>query len=198
VTAQHDGEDLAVRLSWRDQTGVMRLFTEAAPSDGAALQFSAAQSPALFGMGAEGEPTNLWHWQALRLEDVAGAEDLLVPVPHVGVPTWPDDVRADAPRYQRLLGRLSPSERVDRLTVEGVETIQGASRIPGEVKASASWADGKWNVVFRRRMHCTDHEQVSLLPGTSAQFACAVWNGAAGDHGARKSISIWQELVLER
>jgi hypothetical protein len=29
------------------------------------------------------------------------------------------------------------------------------------------------------------------------QLACAVWNGAGGDHGARKSISIWQELILE-
>lgn len=198
VAARHDGEDVAVRLSWRDRTGVVRLFTDSAPSDGAALQFSAARSPALFGMGAQGEPTNLWHWQALRLEEVAGAEDLIVPVPHLGIPPWPNDARADVPRYQRLLGRLDPSGRVDRITVEGVRTIQSASRIPGEVRASAAWEAGKWSVVFRRRMYCPDTEQVSLLPGTSTQFACAIWNGAAGDHGARKSISIWQELVLER
>ncbi len=197
VTALHDGEDLAVRLSWPDRTGVVRLFTDSAPTDGAALQFSAAQEPALFGMGAPGEPTNLWHWQALRLEDVAGAEDLLVPVPHLGLPDWPNDVRADVPRYQRLLTQLSPSERVDRITVEGVQTIRSASRIPGEAHASASWEDGTWSVVFVRQLHCQSPDQISLPPGASVQLACAVWNGAAGERGARKSISIWQELALD-
>lgn len=197
IAALHDGQNLAVRVAWPDRTGVVRLFSDSAPTDGAALQLSAAKNPALFGMGAEGEPTNLWHWQALRMEDVAGATDLLFPVPHLGVPSRADDVRADVPRYQRLLGQLSPSGRVDRITVEGVQTIQSASRVPGEVHANASWEDGTWSVVFVRQMLAPSPDQVPLRPGASVQLACAIWNGAAGDSGARKSIAIWQQLVLE-
>jgi DMSO reductase family type II enzyme heme b subunit len=196
LSALHDGESLAVRLTWADATGVLRLFTESSPTDGAALQLSAARRPVLFGMGAEGKPTDLWHWQALRLEDVSGALDLVFPVPHLATPQKPSDVRVDVPIYQRLLGQLQPSERADRITVEGVPTLHAASRNAGEVHVSARWEDDAWSVVFVRRLRCDDPGQVSLAPGARAQLACAIWNGAAGDEGARKSISIWQELVL--
>jgi len=203
LAALHDGDELALRLRWPDATGVVRLFSEASPTDGAALQLSAATHPALFGMGAPGEPTNLWHWQALRLEDVAGALDLLDLVPHALRPTRPGEVQADVPLYQRLLARPEPSSRVDRITVQGVENIAHASRAPFEVSACARWQDdarsdeGGWAVVFKRSLTSAGPDEIALLPGSTLQVACAVWNGAAGDGGARKSISIWQELVLE-
>lgn len=195
LAALHDDESLALRLSWPDATGAVRLFTGAQASDGAALQLSASAEPALFGMGAPEEPTNLWHWQALRLEDVAGALDLLEPVPHALSPTEPGAVRADVPLYQRLLERIPPSERAERITAAGTATVAHAQRISGEVSARAAWEDGRWSVVFRRAL-AAPAGQVPLVPGRPVQLACAVWNGAAGDAGARKSISIWQELVL--
>ncbi|MCY2961391.1 MAG: ethylbenzene dehydrogenase-related protein [Planctomycetota bacterium] len=202
LSALHDGETVALRLSWADATGDVRLFAESRASDGAALQLSSAKEPALFGMGAPHEPTNLWHWQALRVEDVEGALDLVAPVPHAREPDRANEVRADVPLYHRLLGRLEPSERADQITVRGVETLPGANAVPGEVRAKAHWQDGRWSLVFRRALQGPNAESkgdmVALVPGSPVQVACAVWNGAAGDAGARKSISIWQELLLER
>jgi len=201
LSALHDGTTVALRLSWADSTGDVRLFSDAPASDGAALQISNALEPALFGMGAPHAPTNLWHWQALRVEDVEGALDLIDPVPHTGVPMRAGEVRADVPIYNRLLGRLEPSDRADRITVRGIHTLRGASAVPAEVQVDARWEHARWNVAFRRALQPASADSgasaVPLAPGSIVQVACAVWNGAAGDAGARKSISIWQELRIE-
>lgn len=202
LAALHDGKSVALRLSWADSTGEVRLFGDSRASDGAALQFSDAEQPALFGMGAPHEATNLWHWQALRLEDVAGALDLVAPVPHAGVPPGAGDVRTDVPVYRRLLGRMEPSDRADRITVRGLDSLRGSAAVAGEVRANAHWEHARWNVVFERALMpegaSANGRIVPLAPGSTVQVACAVWNGAAGDAGARKSISIWQELRIER
>ena len=40
-------------------------------------------------------------------------------------------------------------------------------------------------------------DAVALAPGTRTTVAFAVWNGSAGDRDGKKSVTIWQELVLE-
>jgi DMSO reductase family type II enzyme heme b subunit len=40
--------------------------------------------------------------------------------------------------------------------------------------------------------------EVRLSEGTRVPVAFAVWNGSAGDRDGKKSVTIWQELVLER
>lgn len=197
LAALHDGEELAVRVSWPDATGELVLFGTGAASDGAALQLSSALRPALFGMGAEGEPTSLLHWQALRLDEVVTALDWAEPIGHAQSPTAPGEVRADVPRYERLLGRLEPSSDVTRLSVTGIESILGATREHGAARAAAHWSEGEWSVVFRRPLAADGPDDVELPAGGRVQLAVALWNGASGDRGARKSISIWQELVLE-
>jgi len=196
LSAVHDGETLALRLRWPDETGDVRLFSEGTTTDAAALQLSGEPRVALFGMGAPGHPTNLWHWQALRVEDASAALELLDLAPHAARPTQPGEVRPDVPLYRRLLGRLEPSSDAARITVEGVSSVGSAPRFPGEVAAHARWHAGEWSVVFSRAL-APGTDQVPLRPGSTVQIACAVWNGAAGDDGAKKSISIWQELVLE-
>ncbi|HEX6881772.1 MAG TPA: c-type cytochrome [Planctomycetota bacterium] len=195
LAAVHDGSTLALRLAWPDETGTLRLFSDTLASDGAALQLSSAPHPPLFGMGAPGTPTQLWHWKALRTEDAAGLLDLVLPTPHAGPPPAPGEVRSDVPLYRRFLARLEPSERVDHVVAEGIAALPGATRVAGEVEARAEWQAGRWSVVFRRVL--VGDETPLLVPGRTLQVACAVWNGAAGDAGARKSISIWQELVLD-
>lgn len=195
LAALHDGERIALRLSWPDASGEVRLFSESTASDAAALQLSDSEQPALFGMGEPHRPTNLWSWRALRFEDVAGALDVLDPRPHGIESLEPGEVRLDVPLYQPLLARIQPSERVDRITAEGVSSVPGATRFPGEVSARARWQAGAWSVVFQRTL-AGGEGQVAFEVGRPIQVACALWNGAAGDQGARKSISIWQELLL--
>jgi DMSO reductase family type II enzyme heme b subunit len=39
---------------------------------------------------------------------------------------------------------------------------------------------------------------IQLAPGDRVPVAFAVWNGSAGDRDGKKSVTIWQELLLER
>ena len=37
---------------------------------------------------------------------------------------------------------------------------------------------------------------IRLEPGDAVPVAFAVWNGSAGDRDGKKSVTIWQELLL--
>jgi hypothetical protein len=41
-------------------------------------------------------------------------------------------------------------------------------------------------------------DAVSLAAGSRTAVSFAVWNGAAGDRDGKKSVTIWQELLVER
>jgi DMSO reductase family type II enzyme heme b subunit len=197
VSALHDGSTIAVRVRWRDATGEQRPFSDVERSDGAALQLSCAESPPLFGMGSHDEPNRVWHWRALRLSDAAGAQDLVRPLPHLLGDARTQPAQVDVPLYRRAEGVPAVSEDVVRLTARGIGDARTARDGAHEVLIEPRWKDGEWSVVFVRALADAD-DLACLAPGGRVQLALALWNGAAGDAGARKSISVWQELALER
>jgi len=133
-----------------------------------------------------------WSW--LADEDFGALANYVRFLAEVGIVERDE---ADVPRYQRLLAELRPSERADRITVEGVQAMSSAHRVAGEVVASAHWEPDAWSVTFTRPLRAHAVGEVEFQPGQTLQIACAIWNGACGDGGARKSISIWQRLVLD-
>jgi DMSO reductase family type II enzyme heme b subunit len=197
VGAVHDGETVAIRVRWPDASGEVALFSDTYETDAVAVQFSSAQAPPLFGMGAPGRPTNVWHWRSLRLSDIAGALDLVDVSPHVYEPSRLEEVRLDVPVYRRLEGVPELARHGDTLTTSGVASVAEAQSSPGEVDAVPRWSEGEWAVVFSRTLDPAGQADVRLNAGTSVRFACAIWNGSAGDQGPQKSISIWHELAID-
>ena len=197
VGAVHDGETIAIRVRWPDVSGQAALFTNTHEPDAVALQFSTGDAPPLFGMGSSDHPTNIWHWQSLRLSDIAGALDLVDATPHVMSPTRLEAVAIDVPVYRRLDGVPELSRSGEALEATGVQAVEEAKREAGEVQVAPRWSDGEWAVVFWRTLEPGAGRDVALDPGASLRFACAIWNGAAGDRGPQKSISIWHELAIE-
>ena len=51
--------------------------------------------------------------------------------------------------------------------------------------------------MFRRDLRGRGEGAVTLGPGTTVPVGFAVWNGSAGDRDGKKSVTIWQDLVLE-
>ena len=194
LSALHDGERLAIRLRWEDDSADYRPFGLTAETDAAALQLTTLRVPQLFGMGSERHPANLWHWRALRFEDEAGLLDLLDVTPHMRSDSRRGEVRLDAPVYVPTLGEIAPSSRADSARASGVGEVERQSDERVAVRARA--AAGGWEVVFSRSLERASDEEVQLLPGDQVRVACALWNGSAGDRGGRKSISIWHTLVL--
>jgi len=194
LSAMHDGDSIAIRLRWPDSSRDARVFSDLQETDGAALQISAAETPPLFGMGSRRSPTALWHWESLRLEEIAGWEDLSEPTPHLTPVTRIGSVRLDSPVYERLQGSPALSRSVETSVARGV--LEGRVRTDTEgVQVLPRATDTGWELVFVRSL---GHEGgITFTPGQPLQVACAVWNGAAGDRSAQKSISIWQLLELE-
>ena len=51
---------------------------------------------------------------------------------------------------------------------------------------------------FTRALQGRGKHAIGLTPGDRVPLAFAVWNGNAGDRDGKKSVTIWQELVLEK
>jgi DMSO reductase family type II enzyme heme b subunit len=51
--------------------------------------------------------------------------------------------------------------------------------------------------MLRRDLVSRGPQAVTLRPGATVPVGFAVWNGSAGDRDGKKSVTIWQDLVLE-
>ena len=90
--------------------------------------------------------------------------------------------------------RKSPAED---LLAQGFGTLRARPRPDQAVDARGLYATGTYRVVFRRDLAGHGARAVTLTPGTTVPVGFAVWNGSAGDRDGKKSVTIWQDLVLE-
>jgi DMSO reductase family type II enzyme heme b subunit len=86
----------------------------------------------------------------------------------------------------------------ETLAAEGFGTL--TAQTPDGIQAQGAWKDGRWRVVFRRKLaaggeYCVrvDSAKQGLVP-----VALAVWNGAASQRDGAKRLSAWQMLRFEK
>lgn len=201
LAALHDGRALSVRVAWDDPTREGGALVGALLCDAAALQLSRDARPPLYGMGSSEHPTVLWHWRAARLEESAGVLDLIERPPHAREAPFArsDTARADVPVYRLGVDLETAAEGADTLLALGVDRLEELSHRGVLVQARARYADGGWSVVFASPLGAgrAGSRELDPLPGDVLQIACAVWNGAAEDAGAQKSVSVWHGLRLD-
>jgi DMSO reductase family type II enzyme heme b subunit len=58
------------------------------------------------------------------------------------------------------------------------------------------YSTGSYRVLFRRGLRSGSSDGITFSPGERSSVAFAVWDGSAGDRDGKKSVTIWQELVL--
>lgn len=202
--AQHDGSEVAVRLSWEDPAQDEELLGQPLFSDAAALQLSAEADPPIFAMGATDQPVEIGLWKAAWERDREYVRDIEDHLPNTML-----DNRGELPaplhdlfvtaravgNRQAAAARPTPAEA---LSAEGLGTLAPLGPVQSTWNAKATWADGYWDVVFTRSLAATAQGEVALSPGTTVNVAFAVWDGAAGDRDGQKSISIWHQLEIAR
>jgi len=91
---------------------------------------------------------------------------------------------------------LRPSPAED-LVAQGFGTLRARGRGDQAVDARGVYTTGTYRVMLRRDLRGRGEGAVSLQPGATVPVGFAVWNGSAGDRDGKKSVTIWQELVLE-
>jgi len=67
-----------------------------------------------------------------------------------------------------------------------------------DVTTSATWADGRYRVLFTRALNTGDPNDVPIAPGDFVPIAFQAWEGSSGEAGMRLSLSSWYSLVLEK
>ncbi len=90
--------------------------------------------------------------------------------------------------------RMSAAED---LTAGGFGTLRARPRADQAVTAVGNYATGSYVVQFTRALDPGGVDAAALSPGTRTTVSFAVWNGSAGARDGKKSVTIWQELVIQ-
>jgi mono/diheme cytochrome c family protein len=198
VSAVHDGRDVSIRVRWSDPVRDDWALGGAPHVDAVAIQIARGPEPPPLGMGAPGQPSNLWHWMAAQPAELLGRLDLIEPV-HKVLPGTGRDLAGEADAQGLVDAPLyvpAPQAEASSRIASGFEGHAPAISERRLVPSESRWADGGWEVVFSRSLEARGAREVSLEPGGPIHLAVAVWNGVAGDHGGRKSVTVWNQLVL--
>jgi mono/diheme cytochrome c family protein len=216
VRALHDGKSLALLLKWEDATNDETAIRPQDFRDAAAVQFALTDDPPFFAMGQPGAPVNIWMWKSERQADLEPVfQDLEKVYPNIGIDSYPNLLRSPLEQPMRNALTLDsdstfvtawgagnivadPTRRsaAEDLTAQGFGTLR-AHPIPDQaVTAFGVHGAGSYRVQFTRAFSGI-RSGVQLAPGRRVPIGFAVWNGSAGDRDGKKSVTIWQELLLE-
>jgi mono/diheme cytochrome c family protein len=218
VRALHDGKELALLLTWSDETDDHTAMRPQDFRDAAAVEFSLTKDPPFFAMGEKANAVNIWMWKSERQADLEPAfQELEKIYPNLGIDSYPNLLRApvEQPTRHALTldsdktfvtawgagnivadpQRKSPAED---LTAKGFGTLRARPRVDQKVDAKGIYAASSYRVMFRRTLMPSGNGGVSLSAGSTTPVAFAVWNGSAGDRDGKKSVTIWQDLKLAK
>jgi mono/diheme cytochrome c family protein len=216
VKAVHDGKALALLLKWEDDTHDETAIRPQDFRDAAAVELSPAPDPPFFAMGAVGAPVNIWMWKSERQADLQPVfQEIDKVYPNIGIDSYPNLLKSplEQPTRNALTLESDPSfvtawgagnivadptrrSAAESLTAEGFGTLKAHPIRDQTVQANGVYATGSYQVQFKRDF-AAGGGTIALSPGNRVPVAFAVWNGSAGDRDGKKSVTIWQELVLE-
>ncbi len=204
VRAVHDGQSVALRLSWRDGSCNDQIGRPEDFEDMAAVQLYRGPAEPFLGMGADGAVVDLWLWRASWHHR---GPQYVSPL---------DDYPLDSPVYrEKLRGQPPPELQTARaagnphthpdaaqsagsLAAKGFGSTTFRPRASQLVAARSEWKDGRWTVELRRPLAVGPEGGIGLAPGDRCSAAFALWDGAARDRNGQKLVSIWHDLVLEK
>ena len=218
----HDGERIAFRLSWEDKSKNEDQIGQRAFGDALAIQFTEEANPPFFGMGAKGEPINIWHWKAAWETDLIEHRDVEHSFPNVLWDFYPSlmkppygrqssvaefATRDHDPRFLTGWGSGNPmsnpsrTSSVEDVVAEGLGTLTSINAAAQTVVGKASWQGGVWTVVMLRDLVPTSDARsagaVKFSPEQSLSVAFAVWDGERADRDGQKSVTIWHRLIMK-
>lgn len=196
VQAAHDGQTLAIRLSWVDQTQDDQTLQTDQFEDAAAVALFRGPAEPLVGMGAAGGQVDLWHWRAGRgLSETPPLDDY--PFEGADYARWQQGRPPDFLTARAAGNPLAESARqVGHLTARGPGSTTFRPPISQVVAAQAHREDGRWSVVFTRPLAVPLEQGLPLAAGQRCSIAFALWDGSARERGPQKQVSMWHDLEL--
>jgi len=214
-----DRNTIAFCLEWPDQT-VDTLEGVDRASDAGAVMFSLSDKVPLLGMGGkndEGKPmlVNIWQWKACRQLDTDDQLRNDIAIEGTGAPAdvymfkKGDPVKGALKQNDKTfisawdVGNLNADpETIKNPVIEsnavGFGTLTQQAKDKQSVRGVGRWKDGKWRVVFVRKLKSGDEGDVRFTHYDHIPFALALWQGSALDRDGTKLVSGWHFLDMTK
>jgi len=195
VKALSDGQQVAIRLEWTDDSQELNTLRPQDFADAAAIQWTSGVTNAC--MGQLDAPVQIWHWRA---DGHANARSMATAYPNMRVDGFHDDSgqvakELGADLYARAAltvgnRRALPDKegKAEQLVAGGFSTLTSDSQ--HSTAAVAEWQDGKWAVVFTRSLQ-GEEGRYSFTADAPLQAAFAVWDGKQQQRDGMKYITDW-------
>jgi hypothetical protein len=184
VRATHDGEEVAILLTWADPSADRGVGVDTF-RDAAAIGFPAGRpevAPAPF-MGDEQHPVVIWQWAADFDANAEGDSRFGKRYPHSeGVWIFPQDMSV-----RRKVRGWRGADPVIEYIARGYGTL--TPRIGASVAGVSDYSDGHWSVVLRRKLITSNPTDAAFVPGEETPFILAVWNGEQEEVNGRKAVT---------
>jgi len=213
VQAIHDGQTLAIRLSWQDGTRNAQAVRPQDFPDMAAVQLFKGEREPFLGMGATDGSVDVWLWNAAAQADRNQYNDVDMTYPNMVVDLYPFEGPGDGPLAHATARqpkefltawaagnlRSDPTHPADAtsLQAKGFGSTTMRPRTSQVVRAAGEYKDGHWSVVLRRPLQIAPDAGLSITPGDSLSMAFALWEGSVHDRNGQKLVSIWHDLIVE-
>jgi len=187
VKSLHNENRIAIRLEWDDPTpdGISNnKFI-----DQSAIQFALGSAGLLdspfYGMGEKERPVNIWHWKADVRQKIIQSDK-------------PENNRSGIKLNSKAGMFLSPfnESSVEELNSRGIGTLTVQSLKDQQVEGMGHWENGRWSVVFIRKLQAVGTWDVDFADKDQVLLAFALWDGNNKDMNANKLVSFWQILDL--
>lgn len=215
VRAVHNGRWMAVAVRWADESPQDRVNLNAfSDAVAMAMPIGEKQTTSPF-MGGPGTPIEIINWKAIWQHDVEeGYADITDLYPNMAVARYyGSETHSNYPLQELMqseeaqlaspairlgnpvsqINRTTPVEQLAAIGFTGTLTTQNRQ----DAKGWGQYTNGYWTVVFTRLLDTGDPQDKALAPGLSHEINFAVWDGASGDVGARKSYSMFTPMILE-
>lgn len=204
VRAAHNGQWLALLITWADSTRSDRIVTDQF-GDQVAVQFPIASkdgtvpSPT---MGNPGGRVNIIQWRAALQRDLDHGDPTIRRLyPNAVADFYPDRMlpgRSARPYFAAVglgnpVSRASGSPVLDQVA-EGFGSLTVKPRRHADGRGA--WSNGRWQVVVTLPLMGDSADSPRLSPGGKTMVAFAVWEGGHREVGSRKAWSNWVPLVL--
>ncbi len=179
VQGLHDGQELALRLSWTD------------PSQSPDSAWTEYATNVRTSMEPHDDGAD---WQPGAPDRVIVQFPQQLPLGLERPAFLQGDVRRPAYLWEWSSEQTGPRELV--ATGLGTGVAQSASSV--QLATDASWGDGEWRVLFRRSLATPDSAADLQFPvAQDVPIAFQAWDGDNGEAGKQGSISTWYFVQLQ-
>jgi hypothetical protein len=209
--SMNNGTWIAFFVEWSDSTESAKTLRTEQFRDAIAISFPVTDDRTFIAMGGPNTPVSIAQWKADWQRDIdIGFQDREDEFPNMAVDLYPhakdnatgvvptEDIDKDFVAGLAADNPLSNPVKttpIEELVAEGFGTL--TTQTHQDSTGKGIWEDGVWKVIIARPITTPDLSDPQFEPGMKTDIAFAVWDGDNGEVGARKSLSLWNTLLIE-